>query len=251
MAATGCSDWKECPLSTAVPAGAQHSRGRKPFCCLDSDLVGQAGVPSITLGQGSCSPACAPALPLGPSLCTSVNALLPWGCRCARLQSSSDAPCALWWNNLTSPDGTRWASTSQARFYFSHVCVCFCLSSLLWLHSSVTHITWGNWTFIPHNSVILHSRVLLMGNFSTIQGAFKWDFTTIKWNFVPKITQFLLSNFGSLENSGKDCGKTPCKAVLCATVGFPFQSLCAPLAAFGWQLLGQWKLWGWIQSGEQ
>lgn len=75
-------------------------------------------------------------------------------------------------------------------------------------------------TFIPHNSVILHSRVLLWGNLNVIQGAFKCDFITTRWNLVPKIALSLPSNFSPLENSGKDHGNTPGEEVLCAAVGF-------------------------------
>jgi len=39
---------------------------------------------------------------------------------------------------------------------------------------NVTQVTpGGTVTFIPYNSVILHSRVLLWGNLNTIQGTFK------------------------------------------------------------------------------
>lgn len=250
MAATGCSDWERMSSnpSTVCLQGRIPGKGDlSPAWTLT--CWGRQVSPVSPWTRESCSPACASCLPfhcIPAFACTSVPALLPWSWQCARVQPIWGAVCALCCDNLTSPQGTS--------CFCPRVCVCVSASAASSDFIPVSH-RWpeGNVTFIPRNSVILHSRVLLMGNLNEIQGAFKWDFTTIKWNFVPKITQFLLSNFSPLESSGKDRGNTPSRQFCVLQWDFSSTpiSLCAPLAAFGTQLFGQWKLWGWIQSGEQ
>lgn len=188
--------------------GQEHYGKRSPFSRFGPDLgpLPSAGGPSHHLWLRRAAwlptpPACsAPCLhfchrspPLEPEMCTV----------CIRVWFKD---CALWWANLTGPQGIMWASPSQATskalvpwtlqvlssFLFSLLCVGLCLSSLLrcnsW-HSSkghVTQITQGMVTAIPCNSVTLYSRALLRG--TVMQGAFKWDFCTTRWTCLPQIT---------------------------------------------------------------
>lgn len=101
--------------------------------------------PAVTFGRRSCLAACAPCLHFSgvPFACSQLghySALLEQ--RCACLNHLRCRVYALWWLNLPSPQGSRWASRSQPNhcYLFAAFCACVwcecasfgsCLSSLL------------------------------------------------------------------------------------------------------------------------
>lgn len=145
--------WREYPLRAAASAcrGAAF-QGKETFLLLGHWPGGAGSCPQHQPRLGELRSSLCSCLYfhwIPAFACTSVTALLPWSWKRARIQSISDALRALCWNNLTSPQGTRWASTSQARFFFlPYLCV-FLSQQLLWLHSSVTQITWGSCDIYP------------------------------------------------------------------------------------------------------
>lgn len=138
--------WREWPLTQAVPACSIPGKGDLSPAGTLTSWGRQCPQHHPQLGRAALQPMLLPAHPWDPCLC-----LHP--CHCSpplELGMSKDSIhlCCSLCSLVEQPDqptGHQVSFHSPGPVFLPpYLCVCFCPSSLLWLHSSVTQITWGS-----------------------------------------------------------------------------------------------------------